>query len=152
MTTASTAGTVPAGTQQEPSGELQNVPFDRRRYLRVVRYFAGAFSHLIFWEIILRGLLGRGFVERSSVRRWRRLARRFRNLAVELGGVLIKLGQFLSIRVDVLPSAVTEELAGLQDEVLPESLADIQTVIEAEFGQTIDQVFPWFAPQPEAAA
>ena len=119
MTAASTAGTVPAETQQQPAGEPQDVRFDRRRYLRVVRYFAAAFAHLIFWEIILRGLLGRAFVERSAPRRWGRLARRFRKLAVELGGVLIKLGQFLSIRVDVLPRVVTEELAGLQDEVLP---------------------------------
>jgi predicted unusual protein kinase regulating ubiquinone biosynthesis (AarF/ABC1/UbiB family) len=73
-------------------------------------------------------------------------------LAVELGGVLIKLGQFLSIRVDVLPRAVTDELAGLQDEVAAERLGDIQGVIEAEYGQRIDQVFPWFAPEPEAAA
>jgi predicted unusual protein kinase regulating ubiquinone biosynthesis (AarF/ABC1/UbiB family) len=141
-----------APTISMPSGEPQNVPFDRRRYLRVVRYFAGAFAHLIFWEIILRGILGQGFVERSAARRWGRLARRYRTLAVQLGGVLIKLGQFLSIRVDVLPRVVTEELAGLQDEVLPERLVDIMAVIEAEFGQPIDKVFPWFAPKPEAAA
>ena len=143
----------PSGiTQQMPSGEPKNAPFDRRRYLRVVRYFAGAFAHLIFWEIILRGILGQGFVERSAPRRWGRLARRYRRLAAELGGVLIKLGQFLSIRVDVLPHVVTAELAGLQDEVLPERLADIRAVIETEFGQPVDQVFPWFAPKPEAAA
>ena len=143
----------PSGiTQQMPSGEPKNAPFDRRRYLRVVRYFAGAFAHLIFWEIILRGILGQGFVERSAARRWGRLARRYRRLAAELGGVLIKLGQFLSIRVDVLPHVVTAELAGLQDEVLPERLADIRAVIETEFGQPVDQVFPWFAPKPEAAA
>ena len=143
----------PSGiTQQMPSGEPKNAPFDRRRYLRVVRYFAGAFAHLIFWEIILRGILGQGFVELSAPRRWGRLARRYRRLAAELGGVLIKLGQFLSIRVDVLPHVVTAELAGLQDEVLPERLADIRAVIETEFGQPVDQVFPWFAPKPEAAA
>jgi hypothetical protein len=33
--------------------------------------------------------------------------------------VLIKVGQFLSARVDVLPESVTAELAGLQDEVPP---------------------------------
>ena len=132
--------------------QSQVAPFDRRRYLRVVRYFAGVFAHFIFWEIVLRGLLGRSFVERSATRRWQRIARRYRGLAVELGGVLIKLGQFLSIRVDMLPRAVTDELAGLQDEVTPERLEDIQAVIEAEYGQRIDQVFPWFAPKPEAAA
>lgn len=131
---------------------MPNGSFDRWRYLRVVSYFAGAFAHLIFWEIILRSILGQSFVERSASRRWQRLARRFRALAVGLGGVLIKLGQFLSVRVDVLPREVTAELAGLQDEVPPETLWDIQSVIEAEFGQPTAQVFPWFAPQPEAAA
>lgn len=129
-----------------------NIPFDRRRYRRVVRYFAGAFAHLIWWEMILRRILGRGFVERSAEQRWQRLAHRYRVLAVQLGGVLIKLGQFLSVRVDVLPSVVTAELAGLQDEVPPEPLSEIQSVVEAEFGQPTGQVFPWFAPKPEAAA
>ncbi len=143
-----TSGTAQHADQETP----REAPFDRRRYLHVVRYFAGVFAHFIIWEIILRGLLGRGFVERSATRRWQRIARRYRSLAVELGGVLIKLGQFLSIRVDMLPRAVTEELAGLQDEVTPECLDDIQAVIEAEYGQQIGRVFPWFAAEPEAAA
>jgi hypothetical protein len=45
------------------------------------------------------------------------LARNFRNLAVELGGVWIKLGQFLSSRVDLIPPQIITELAGLQDDV-----------------------------------
>jgi predicted unusual protein kinase regulating ubiquinone biosynthesis (AarF/ABC1/UbiB family) len=125
---------------------------DRARYLRVVRYFAGVFAHLILWEIILRRILGRRFVARSADRRWGRIAHRFRALAVELGGVLIKLGQFLSVRVDVLPRVVTAELAGLQDEVPAESLADIRAVVEAEYNQPLAQVFGAFSPQPEAAA
>jgi predicted unusual protein kinase regulating ubiquinone biosynthesis (AarF/ABC1/UbiB family) len=128
------------------------VPINRARYRRVVRYFAGVIVHVIYWEIILRRLLGRRFVERSAPQRWQRIARRFRLLAVDLGGVLIKLGQFLSVRVDVLPRVVTAELAGLQDEVPAARLVDIQAVIEAEYGQPADQVFGWFAPHPEAAA
>ena len=68
------------------------------------------------------------------------------------GGVLIKLGQFLSTRVDVLPPAVTDELKGLQDEVPSESLADIRALIAAEFGRPVEQVFSCFEPVPEAAA
>ncbi len=128
------------------------IPFDRRRYRRVVRYFAGVVVHAVWWEIVLRRVLGGAFVERSFAQRWQRIARRYRKLAIELGGVLIKLGQFLSVRVDVLPRVVTAELAGLQDEVPAERLADISAVLEAEFGQAVDRVFPWFAPQPEAAA
>ena len=128
------------------------VHVDWLRYLRVVRFFAGVFIQFIWWEIILRALLGRSRVERSATRRWTRIARRYRKLAVRHGGVLIKLGQFLSVRVDMLPREVTAELAGLQDEVPAESLADIQRVIEQEYGQPVDKVFQWFAPVPEAAA
>jgi predicted unusual protein kinase regulating ubiquinone biosynthesis (AarF/ABC1/UbiB family) len=125
---------------------------DRTRYLRVVGFFAGAFAHFILWEIVLRWLVGRRVVARSATRRWQRVARRYRNLAIELGGVLIKLGQFLSVRVDVLPQAVTAELSGLQDEVPAEALPDIQAVVESEYGKPIEKVFDWFSPRPEAAA
>jgi predicted unusual protein kinase regulating ubiquinone biosynthesis (AarF/ABC1/UbiB family) len=117
-----------------------------------VAFFARAFGHVIFWDIVLRRLLGRRFVNRSASERYQRLARRYRVLAVDLGGVLIKLGQFLSVRVDVLPHAVTAELAGLQDEVPAESPADVQAVIESSFGRPLHQIFTWFAPQPDAAA
>jgi predicted unusual protein kinase regulating ubiquinone biosynthesis (AarF/ABC1/UbiB family) len=128
------------------------VPFDLGRYLRVVRFFAGAFARVIWWEVILRRVLGRRLVSRSAPRRWGQIARRFRTLSIELGGVLIKLGQFLSVRVDVLPREFTSELADLQDTVPAEELADIQAVVAAEYGQPVDQVFAWFAPDPEAAA
>jgi predicted unusual protein kinase regulating ubiquinone biosynthesis (AarF/ABC1/UbiB family) len=129
------------------------VKLDRRRYLRVVRFFARLFLSIICWDVILRRVPGMSGVARgSALARWRELARRFRRLAVQMGGVLIKLGQFLSIRVDILPLEVTTELAGLQDEVPAENLADIQAVIAAEFGRPAEQVFAWFAPYPEAAA
>ena len=127
-------------------------PFDRARYFRVVAFFARAITQVVVWDIVLRRLLGSRFVSRSASERYRRLAGRYRALAVDLGGVLIKLGQFLSVRVDVLPHEVTAVLAGLQDEVPAESLADVQAVIEGAFGRPLLEVFSWFAPQPEAAA
>jgi len=140
------------GGQQGPGDAMPELPIDRARYRRVVRYFAGAILHLFFWDVVLRHILGRNFVGRSAEKRWQRLAHRFRLLAVDLGGVLIKLGQFLSVRVDVLPRVVTSELAGLQDQVPAASLPDIQAVVEAEYGQPLEQVFRWFASQPQAAA
>lgn len=128
------------------------IPFDRPRYLRIVRFFAGVVAHFILWEIVLRRVIGRRFVERSLSRRWQRIAHRYRLMAIELGGVLIKLGQFLSVRVDVLPRVVTDELSGLQDEVPAEELADILAVVEAEYGRPASAVFAFFAPEPEAAA
>jgi predicted unusual protein kinase regulating ubiquinone biosynthesis (AarF/ABC1/UbiB family) len=133
------------------SGTL-NIPIDRARYRRVVRFFSRVVTHFVIWEIVLRRILGRRFVERSFDRRWQKIARQYRDLAVELGGVLIKLGQFMSIRVDVLPRVVTDELSGLQDEVPAERIEDIAAVVESEYEQPAGQVFSWFAPQPEAAA
>jgi predicted unusual protein kinase regulating ubiquinone biosynthesis (AarF/ABC1/UbiB family) len=126
---------------------------DRRRYLRVVRFFAAAFITVIWWDLILRRVPGlRTYARRSALTRWRGIARRFRRLAVQMGGVLIKLGQFLSIRVDVLPVEITSELAGLQDEVPAETPADVLAVISAEFGRPAAEVFARFDPRPSAAA
>jgi len=47
-----------------------------------------------------------------------------------MGGVMIKVGQFLSSRVDVLPEEITKELADLQDEVAPENFKDIRQIAE----------------------
>ena len=61
-----------------------------------------------------------------------------------MGGILIKLGQFLSTRVDILPAEVTNELAGLQDAVPPDSVEDIIGIIEAEFGKPVQTIFHRF--------
>jgi len=146
-------GPAPRQTRPQDSDASHAPRFDWRRYLRVVRFFARVFLSVIWWDLILRHVPGvRGLAVRTSRERWRQIAQRFRRLAIQLGGVLIKLGQFLSIRVDVLPPEVTAELAGLQDEVPAESLVDVQAVVAAEFGRPADEVFAWFAPAPEAAA
>ena len=92
---------------------------DRGRYRRVVFFFGRAFLNTLWWELALRTVFGEKFVARGRSERMRRVARRFRQLAVRMGGVMIKLGQFLSTRVDVLPIEITQELQGLQDEVPP---------------------------------
>jgi len=126
---------------------------DWPRYLRVATFFARTFLAFIWWDLIAGHLpLIGAKVRRGSLARWREVARRYRRLAIRYGGVLIKLGQFLSIRVDVLPLEVLQELADLQDEVPPEALADIQKVIVEEFGRPIEEVFAWFAAEPLAAA
>ncbi len=69
-----------------------------------------------------------------------------------MGGVMIKVGQFLSSRLDVLPREITDELAGLQDEVAPVPFEPIRTLIEAEFGMTLEQKFTEFSHVPLASA
>ncbi len=95
--------------------------------------------------------LVRNWVRQSRPERFRRWARRFRVLAVDMGGVMIKLGQFFSSRVDVLPPEITDELQGLQDEVPPEAWPDIQAVLRAELG-TSNGRFARIEEEPLAAA
>ena len=68
----------------------------------------------------------RGPFPSDPAARMRRIAASFRSLAIRMGGVLIKVGQFLSSRLDVLPREITAELAGLQDEVGAESFEAIR--------------------------
>ena len=81
-----------------------------------------------------------------------RFAQRFHVLAVDLGGLMIKVGQFMSSRLDVLPPEITAELEGLQDEVPPVAFAAIRSLAEAELGVPLDRAFAWVDETPVAAA
>jgi predicted unusual protein kinase regulating ubiquinone biosynthesis (AarF/ABC1/UbiB family) len=122
------------------------------RYRRIVVFFSKAALQLLAWEWLLPRLGMRGAVERTRASRLRRVAGNFRQLAIEMGGVLIKVGQFLSSRVDVLPTEITSELAGLQDEVPPEPFDDIRAVIERELGGPVTERFLTIDQAPLAAA
>jgi predicted unusual protein kinase regulating ubiquinone biosynthesis (AarF/ABC1/UbiB family) len=138
------------GQLLHPDG-ADGAKINRKRFRKVRWFFAKAFIQIIFWDIVLNRPVLR-WLRRSPLPRWQKIARNFRLLAVEMGGVLIKLGQFLSIRVDILPTEVTSELAGLQDEVPAEKLAAILAQVEADFDRPVSEVFPWFSPQPVGAA
>ncbi|MGB5931740.1 MAG: AarF/ABC1/UbiB kinase family protein [Anaerolineae bacterium] len=116
----------------------------RRRYWRIVWFFARTILSLLLWEVFLPRLPGGRLVRLGAPGRRLRLAARFRALATEMGGVLIKLGQFLSARADVLPSEITEELSGLQDEVPPDPFPPIQRMIEEELGAPLSELFEEF--------
>lgn len=124
----------------------------RLRYLRIVTFFGRVILSIIYWDLILPRIGLRSWAERTRKERLRRSAVSFRLLAIRLGGVMIKVGQFLSSRVDVLPEVITAELAGLQDEVPPEDFADIRRVAETEFSARLEDKFLEFEREPLAAA
>ncbi|WP_420627346.1 ABC1 kinase family protein [Candidatus Leptofilum sp.] len=122
------------------------------RFRRILIFFARVILHLIIWDILGgRVPLLRTAVRQSRPRRFRRWSRAFRELALAMGGVMIKLGQFLSARVDMLPPEITEELQGLQDEVTPEETWRIMSVIRAELGD-VQTRFAEIEEAPMAAA
>ncbi|MFW5941603.1 MAG: ABC1 kinase family protein [Chloroflexota bacterium] len=136
---------------QPSDGAAQpTTPIDRTRYRRITTFFAGVIIHLVWWDILLRRVISERVLA-SRAERWRRLSRRFRQLAVDMGGVLIKLGQFLSARVDVLPPEITDELRGLQDEVPAETSEAILSVMAEELGD-LEQRFGEIEAEPVAAA
>lgn len=124
----------------------------RRRYRQITFFFAKTIVSLAVWEIILPNLGMRKWSAANRSRRLQRAAAQYRLMAIRLGGVLIKVGQFLSSRVDVLPREITNELSGLQDEVSPEAFSDIRRVAENEFGMPLEEKYYHFDETPLAAA
>lgn len=76
----------------------------------------------------------------------------FRQTAIKLGVLMIKLGQFLSARADLLPEKALAVLTSLQDEVPPESFEHVASVIESELGKPIEHIFSTLNHQAAAAA
>ena len=124
----------------------------RRRYRRIVDFFARQLFKLILWDIVFPRIGLREYSQQTRPDRLRSIASSFREMAIEMGGVWIKVGQFLSTRVDVLPPEFTNELAGLQDEVPPADFEEIVVVAESEFGMPLISKYLWFDPKPLAAA
>jgi len=78
--------------------------------------------------------------------------RRLRYAFQELGPTFIKLGQILSIRADLLPTDIIEELSYLQDEVEPFSSEEALNIIEEELKISPLELFSYINEEPLAAA
>ncbi|MDI6889494.1 MAG: AarF/UbiB family protein [Thermodesulfovibrionales bacterium] len=76
----------------------------------------------------------------------------YREKALKMKGVMIKVGQFLSSRVDFLPDEYTSELSLLQDSVPPHDYDKIKKRIIEELGAPPEDIFLKFNTEPIAAA
>jgi predicted unusual protein kinase regulating ubiquinone biosynthesis (AarF/ABC1/UbiB family) len=79
-------------------------------------------------------------------------AREFTHLAMDMGGLIIKIGQHLSTRIDILPKEYIQELAKLLDAVPPENIKAIKSSLEQELGGPPGEVFAAFNDTPIASA
>ena len=123
--------------------------------------YRGRFFHgiLLFLRVLLsyRTLGLRNFFSPAAVAQERlcrlhaRNALILREKMIEQRGVFIKIGQFLSSRVDLLPEEYTDELSKLQDQVPPAPYADIRKRVEEELGE-LDSIFSSFDHEPLASA
>lgn len=80
------------------------------------------------------------------------LGRRIRMVLIDLGPTFVKLGQILSVRPDIVPKDVMEELATLQDDVPAAAFDEVRELLEAELGGSLDELFQVFDPVPLASA
>lgn len=77
---------------------------------------------------------------------------RLRLALEELGPTFIKMGQILSTRSDILPKDVIKELEKLQDKAPAFSFDEVKSVIQNEFGESLEEAYAEFEPTPLAAA
>ena len=135
-----------------PAPRPAATPATRARYRRILR-FAGWNLAVTWWYELFLPRIGLASVAaRTRSKRMRRFAQRFHVLAVELGGLMIKVGQFMSSRLDVLPPEITTELEGLQDEVPAVPFPQIRALAEAELGVPLETAFASIDEVPVAAA
>lgn len=80
------------------------------------------------------------------------LGERIRLALEELGPIFVKFGQAVSTRRDLIPPAIADELAKLQDAVPPFPASEAVAMIEAAYGRPVDEVFERFDREPLAAA
>ena len=69
-----------------------------------------------------------------------------------LGPTYIKLGQILSIREDILPVTITDELKNLLDRLPVVPFVSIRNIIEDELGQPLEELFEYVEEDPLASA
>ncbi|MEQ2129643.1 2-polyprenylphenol 6-hydroxylase [Caldanaerobacter subterraneus KAk] len=77
---------------------------------------------------------------------------RLRLALEELGPTFIKMGQILSTRSDILPKDIIKELEKLQDKAPAFSFDEVKSVIQNEFGESLEEAYAEFEPTPLAAA
>jgi ubiquinone biosynthesis protein len=80
------------------------------------------------------------------------LGTRLRLALEELGPIFIKFGQLLSTRRDMVPLALADELALLQDKVAPFNSQQARELIETALGYPIEERFTEFSTEPLASA
>jgi len=97
------------------------------------------------------------FISRQRGSEWknrlhRKNALKFKTTTLVLKGLLIKVGQFMSARVDILPEAYTSVLSLLQDQVTPANYDEIKARLTKELGAAPETVFEVFDVVPIASA
>jgi predicted unusual protein kinase regulating ubiquinone biosynthesis (AarF/ABC1/UbiB family) len=104
------------------------------------------------WAHLTDPLVPPARVEERRARRERREGRRLARTLGVLKGPYAKLGQFASLRYDVVSPGLRESLADLRDRVPPLPFRVIRDVVQAELGRPLPSAFADFSEAPLGAA
>lgn len=88
--------------------------------------------------------------------RWQKLlkkqAKEYKEKAIRLEGLLVKLGQFLSTRADILPKVFLEEIEDLVDRVPSFPWEKAKKTLEEEWSSNYEDVIEQLSERPVASA
>lgn len=152
---ASSVGADRNGVHSPPFDPSPSDPRDNFRLRRRIRLILWAAFRILFSYFLYSA--SAFFLSKERAARWkeslhRKNAVRLQQTALSLKGLLIKVGQFMSARVDLLPEAYTQTLSLLQDQVPPAPFSTIRTRIIEEFGAAPEEIFQRFEAVPLASA
>src|SRR5579871_4186438 len=117
------------------------------RFSQIVRFLRVA--RLLLWTLwviyrerrrVIRAHERGNYEVRPNIEVLIKVLTAFRETAIKLGVLMIKLGQFLSSRADLLPEQALAVLVELQDEVPAEPFEHVVAVLESELGRPVEEV------------
>ncbi|KAK8954633.1 hypothetical protein KSP39_PZI002500 [Platanthera zijinensis] len=123
-------------------------------YKRRLRVFAVALMIYVDYKAVEKkaNWLSKGKAKALWERTHDRNAKRVLNFIIEMEGLWVKLGQYLSTRADVLPEAYINLLKQLQDSLPPRPLEEVRKTIEDELGKPVEELFSSFDEIPLGTA
>lgn len=125
--------------------------FSLYRMYRIVAMAVKFFLQIYFFQKKYKGTWG----ERTS-EQWERLLKKqaetYKATSLELEGLLIKVGQFLSTRADLLPRVFLDELEGLVDQVPSLPWEDAKATLEEGWGVPYERYLQYISDGPVASA
>lgn len=148
----------PAQAKNQPSNQLYDTALaDQAIRLEVLlkdKRFWKSLSTLSMLASVaaVDRLVGGRYKKRSASEARRRTAKLVKQALIEMGATFIKLGQFLSVRKDIISEELAEELVSLQDRVPPFDYESLCQTIERELGASPSILFKEFEETPIASA
>jgi hypothetical protein len=126
-----------------PTPTIDHVEVSAFKVLGRLHVWLGSINAFVLgtaWDVIRR----RDSEDRRAIR--------LRQIFENAGGTLVKIGQQMSIRLDMLPVRICEELSLMLDSVPPFPTEEAIAVIEQTTGRKLEEIFSAFDPEPIGSA